>query len=286
MLHHRHQLDVREVHLLHVISERLGDFAIAHRTIIDTPPRSEMHFIDRLGSGECVALAPRRHPIVVAPLVVEVPHDRCRLRRSFVMHPEWIRFIDAIVIEARDDVVLVDRPFREIGNETFPQSRLAAQLELVALGIPIVEVADDAHVNRIRRPDAKRDAARHDVRAEFLPQLEMRPFVEEMKVPIGEKRLSVIDQRRDLIDAMLANCLRLDRKVVSSGGRAPLPVARRNGRRDRRGRLSFTGQLDLDDSLRHHIRADVLGLLGDFLRARRSFARRARCRFSAACRHR
>src|SRR5436189_1366237 len=54
--------------------------------------------------------------------------------------------------------------------------------------VPSVEVADDADARGIRCPHAEDHAAFDDVRAELLPELVMRTFVEEMKVPVGQQR--------------------------------------------------------------------------------------------------
>ena len=58
--------------------------------------------------------------------------------------------------------------------------------------VPVVEVADDADARGVRRPHAEHHAARHDVAAELLPQLVMRPFVEEVNVPVGQQRLRAL----------------------------------------------------------------------------------------------
>src|SRR5947209_7067881 len=59
---------------------------------------------------------------------------------------------------------------------------------MVPLRIPSVEIADHADALRVRRPDAEHHTPRHDVRPELLPKLAVRPFVEEMEVPVGEER--------------------------------------------------------------------------------------------------
>src|SRR3954451_15559439 len=57
MLHDRQQLDVREIHLLHVVDERLGDVAVTERLIVvRATPGAEVDFVDRHRSVEAVAL--------------------------------------------------------------------------------------------------------------------------------------------------------------------------------------------------------------------------------------
>ena len=50
MLHHRHQLDVREAEVGDVVGELVGELAVAQRAVAlerVAPPRAEMHLVDR-----------------------------------------------------------------------------------------------------------------------------------------------------------------------------------------------------------------------------------------------
>ena len=62
--------------------------------------------------------------------------------------------------------------------------------------VPGAEIADDAHAARVRRPHREADAgdAIHhaNVRAELLPELAMRAFVEQMKIDVAERRQKAI----------------------------------------------------------------------------------------------
>ena len=72
MLGDRHQLDVREAHVLHVLDQRLRDAAIAEECAVGAaPPRSQMQLVHGHRRSERVARAARAHPLAVAPLVVE-----------------------------------------------------------------------------------------------------------------------------------------------------------------------------------------------------------------------
>ena len=200
VLHDRHELDVREVHLAHIVRQRLRDFAITHRTravIVDRPPpRSDMDFVDGDRRLDRVARLSIAHPAFVIPLVVEIPDDRCCFRRRFVMNSERVRFVDAVIVLTRDDVVLVNRSLTDVRNESFPDAGRAARIQLVLARIPTVEFADDRHGLRVWRPNAEacpgNPIALDQMRAEFFPQPVVVAFVEKIDVLIAEKTLLTI----------------------------------------------------------------------------------------------
>jgi hypothetical protein len=68
-----------------------------------------MDLVDRHGRVQSVARRAARHPVAVAPLVIQIPHDRRRFRRDFVKHAEGIGFVHLVIARARNDVVLVER---------------------------------------------------------------------------------------------------------------------------------------------------------------------------------
>src|SRR5205823_3268570 len=57
MLHDRHQLDVREVHLARVLRERSSDFAISGQTVLVpwTAPGAEVELVNREWRGHGIA---------------------------------------------------------------------------------------------------------------------------------------------------------------------------------------------------------------------------------------
>ena len=65
--------------------------------------------------------------------------------------------------------------------------------ERMGRGVPAIEVTNDRHARRVRRPDGEMHT-RHatdlaDVRAELLVRAVVRPLREEVKVVVGEKEL-------------------------------------------------------------------------------------------------
>src|SRR5258707_1320273 len=53
--------------------------------------------------------------------------------------------------------------------------------------VPAIEIADDADVLRVRRPDPEDGPPLDRVRAELLPEVVVTPLVEEVVVPVGEE---------------------------------------------------------------------------------------------------
>jgi hypothetical protein len=70
MLHHGEELDVREAHLVDVVSELVRQLAVVEESIAlfrHAAPGSEMHFVDRERLVERVAAGTRIEPRLVAP---------------------------------------------------------------------------------------------------------------------------------------------------------------------------------------------------------------------------
>ena len=88
------------------------------------------------------------------------------------MEREWVRFIHAMTVVARHDVILVARPCAGLWYESLPNARMAVRMERVGSAVPVIEVANDADVFRIGRPHGELSSLnafeRHRVRTEFL----------------------------------------------------------------------------------------------------------------------
>src|SRR5262249_22493257 len=86
MLHHRHELDVREPEPPYVLREPRRDLAIGERTVAllrHARPRSQVPLVDRHRLAPPVARRPRLHPRAVAPRVAARRDDaRRRARRT------------------------------------------------------------------------------------------------------------------------------------------------------------------------------------------------------------
>ena len=198
VLHDRQQLDVGEPRRGGVVGEQGRDFAITERAVVlvgHASPRAQVHLVDRLRCIERVSPALRRHPLAVAPFVVERPHDRRRVRRHLAVERDRIGLVDLVATVPRTEVVLVARPVAQLGDEPFPDAGRRAGAKRVAGGLPAVEVADHRNHRGVRRPYGE-DRPVHSVDdgrmcAELVGEAEMRALVEEVEVLVGEQRRPV-----------------------------------------------------------------------------------------------
>ncbi len=112
MLHHGQELDVGEAQLADVVGQAGRGFAVGQRAVVlfgDAHPRAEMDFVDCLRCAQGVAGGALLHPVVVVPLVVEIPDDRGGARRFLVQQAERVGFVDAVSVAVRFDVEFVER---------------------------------------------------------------------------------------------------------------------------------------------------------------------------------
>ena len=92
------------------------------------------------------------HPGAVAPADRGKIRDHgSRARAEFHAVSEGIRLIESLVFRT-DDKVLVKHAGHDAGDEGLPHADLVAAFYFIGLRIPSVEIPDDRHALRIRRP--------------------------------------------------------------------------------------------------------------------------------------
>ena len=161
MLGDRHELDVREPGLLDVLGQSRGEFAIAQeRVSVAAHPRPEMHFVNADRVSQAVAAVAVRHPLGVAPVVLQVRDHRRGLRRHLAEEGERVGLVDAEAVVARVDVVLVRGPRPDAGDEADPDAGRADGLQRRGRLVPAVEVAEDEDRVGARGPDGELGAGR------------------------------------------------------------------------------------------------------------------------------
>jgi hypothetical protein len=181
VLHHRHQLDVREAELGDVVDERLRELSPA----LAEPPRAGVHLVDRERLSERVAAAAAPEPLVVAPHVGGAVDDRGGLRRSLRAERVRVRLPPFDPVGAADRV-LVRVPLARLRHDAFPDPRRADGLERVDCAVPTVPVPGHVDVARVGGPDREADAFVVDVRAESLVEPLVAPFADEMEVELPQ----------------------------------------------------------------------------------------------------
>src|SRR5215831_16846262 len=113
-------------------------------------PRSQVHFVNRDRSIQAVAIRAGRHPFLVMPLVVEIPDDRCRVRRYFTVKCEGVGLVGPIPVVTGFHMILIGIPMADIRNEAFPDAGLAPWVEVMAGSIPSIKRSDHGHSIGIR----------------------------------------------------------------------------------------------------------------------------------------
>jgi hypothetical protein len=200
MLHHREELHMGETHAGDVFGQLRGGLPVSEVSIPflrNSPPGTEVEFIDGDGRSGSIALRPTSHPLLVPPLVIQIPDDRSCPRRDFVTDGKGIRFLNTITVKSGGDKVLVAGSFSYIRNETLPYARLPSGPEGVGCIVPPVKIADNEDPLCVRGPHGKvcplYAGVMHQVTAQFVVELQMAAFVKKIEVVIGESGTVVED---------------------------------------------------------------------------------------------
>src|ERR1700736_4544505 len=94
MFRNREQLDVRVTHFEHVRNQRLGELEKTEGTISPlrfSPPRTEMHFVDRHRRFRPILFSARFQPVAVGPYVaLQVVNERRGLLAPLIEKRERI----------------------------------------------------------------------------------------------------------------------------------------------------------------------------------------------------
>ena len=126
MLHHGHQLDMREAQVVDVRPELVGELAPAEAPA----PGRRVHLVHRDGQLERLLLPPRLDPVGVLPDVVRLEDDRRRLRRHLGAKGVRVGLVAAV------DVELVAVALARPRDEALPDAGVAEQRQRVRRGVP------------------------------------------------------------------------------------------------------------------------------------------------------
>ena len=191
MLHHRHELDMRETEPAHVLREARRQLSVGEPAVVvvrHPHPRAQVKLVNGPGRLAGLNLRPVRHPRLVLPVVREVPDHRRLARRWFGERRKWIRLVRVRARDPRVEVELVHRAMVGAADEAFPDARRLARLQRAGAWVPVVEVADHAHLVGVWRPDGEERAVLHQVRPQLFVQVAVRALVEEVEVERRQQR--------------------------------------------------------------------------------------------------
>src|SRR5690606_6643838 len=191
VLHHRQELDVGEPQRGDVLGELGGQLPVGEEALgigRVASPRAQVHLVDADRVGEAVAFSPGAHPLVVFPLVGQVPDLGGGPRGCLVVEGERVGLVDQVRPVADAVLVGVRSPGR--GHEGRPHPRRADRSQRVGVGVPAVPVPDHRHPLGVGGPHREVGALTvgGEVRSHLLVETEMRPLVPQVDVVVGEER--------------------------------------------------------------------------------------------------
>ncbi len=173
MLGDGEQLDVGEPHVGHVSDEGFGELPVRERVAGGVlPPRAEMDLVDGHRGIPSMPVDPARHPFMVTPLVVEVPHDGRGLGRHLGRDCERVRLLDETLLLGPDPVLvgLAGRDVVDLGRPDEPFTRL----HRVRFGVPVIEVAHHGNPGGVGSPHRKAGRRAVEMRTEVLVGADVR----------------------------------------------------------------------------------------------------------------
>ncbi len=167
------------------------------------------------GASRSFRVAAPAQPILVVPFVRRrIGDDGSALWRVFGLLGEGVGLFGHEVAEPVLDLVLVDGADPDAGQEDFPHAALEADAHGMAPSVPVVEIAQHAHLPRVRRPDRERRAVdtvdRRRVRTEFLEDAQVVSLDQQMNVQLAEHRSEPVR----VLEVVLLAVVGLDAKAI------------------------------------------------------------------------
>ena len=187
VLHHRQQLDVGEAEVERVVRQLVGQLPVRETE----PPRAQVDLVDAqrlVGVGRQAGA--RRHPRVVAPLVVAPGHDAGRRRRELALPGHRVGLQPDLTVHALDRE-LVAGSLPGVDHEAGPDTGPALRAEHVGTDLPVVPVPDHGHAAGVRRPHCEgraRLVVRDHVGSEHLPQPPVVALADQVEIDVAEQR--------------------------------------------------------------------------------------------------
>src|ERR1700693_5981583 len=114
-----------------------------------------MNLIDGNRRMQGTLAFPLLHPVMIGPLVFEIPHQGGGAWRFLMQATEWVCLVHHMPVMPRNDVILVNGTLGDPGNKPLPNARTLASVQRMRIFVPPVEAANDGHGTRVRRPDAE-----------------------------------------------------------------------------------------------------------------------------------
>ena len=124
MLHDGQEFHVGETHLLDVVGQPLRQLPVAERPVAfpsQPHPGADVQLVDQEGSIQRVAAPTRGHPLLVPPVVVQIPDHGSCLGRDLAVEGEGIGLLQGLATAARHQVLVEGSRF-DAGHVGFPDA--------------------------------------------------------------------------------------------------------------------------------------------------------------------
>ena len=165
-------------------------------------PGAEMDLVDGHGASQRIGGLPVGHPCAIAPVVGAGVDNRAGGWGHLGRECHRIRLVSPHAV-ATEDGELIDRPIAYVGNEEFPDPRVAQAPHGMRTPIPVIEAARDPRTEGAGCPHGKghpRDVAKGTgvgvhMRAQHPPQFLMASLADEMQIKFaqgGEEAIGVV----------------------------------------------------------------------------------------------
>ena len=125
MLHKRQELHVGEAAARNVLNKWSRNLAVPEETTgvgEVAAPTAQVHLVHRDRRVERDAMTTLVHPLVIVPLVVEIPDDRARPRGFFTTQSEGVSLFEGRAVSGGDDI-LIDVAELGLGHHRLPDTR-------------------------------------------------------------------------------------------------------------------------------------------------------------------
>ena len=160
MLRDGHQLDMSEAHPGRIRHKLIGEVVVAQELVVVlAPPGAQMHLVDAHRPVARIGAAALGHVDTIVPLEPIGPcHDRGRGRPHLAGKTHRIGLERKQPAARPEDFVFIGRALAHAGREDFPQAAVDTLAHLVPAAVPMIEIANNRHAPRLRRPDCKQYA--------------------------------------------------------------------------------------------------------------------------------
>ena len=185
VLHHRHELHVREAQVAEVGDEGVGNLVPGVEVAaVVLAPRRQVHLVDGHGLGHRLLGPTIGDPGVVAPDMARLPDHRGRARRLLGVLRQGVGPVGPLAVGATDAELVLHSHAGAV-DEGVPDTGVGDAGHRVARPVPAGPLARHLDLHRVGCPDAEGRAGVDDLGAQHGPELLVPALVDEVEVELS-----------------------------------------------------------------------------------------------------